>query len=522
MDKAPPITNIPEKEEETEPFFIDGNDNSLYQIVFKSKRNKILIKCHNTSDEIRQIYSILLNSENIKTTTQFNNLSQAFAYFKKLNNANCVIDKKDDHLLLYLNNSRGQNPIIIKLEPVDEEEEEEEEEDKIMNLQDAQKQISKLTKENKNFKKRIDYLEKNLEKIIKDFENYKNIMNSNFFYNSIDINLYKLDNIFNLLKSDIIKTKEEFGLINKGIKHLLNKNIIYFESKYKSKDDILDEREPQFSNQLKDLDYSVFLVLTKNKKKFGVFINQKNNIDNNNINNILNNFNYNNSRSNNKNMNRILMEDNLLDIDIVNNNNMNMNNNLMNINNINNNDMNMDNNMNNNNLLMKNDLLMNNNNMNNMNNNMNNMNNMNNNMNNMNNNNILMNNKYMNMNNMNMNNMNNNNMNNNMNNMNNNMNNMKDDISMNSINIFNSNISSSNYFVFSLDNLKIYYSNEQYEQNNNIPTFDINYDTKRQILYGTEVQSNIENDSSKSSLYLLSGKNEFNIKYCELFEIQIG
>jgi hypothetical protein len=55
------------------------------------------------------------------------------------------------------------------------------EEDKKLNLQKAIEIINKLTKENKNNKKRIDYLEEKLELLTKDFENYKNIMSSNIF-----------------------------------------------------------------------------------------------------------------------------------------------------------------------------------------------------------------------------------------------------------------------------------------------------------------------------------------------------
>ena len=82
------------------------------------------------------------------------------------------------------------------------------EEDKKLNLQKAIEIINKLTKENKSNKKRIDYLEEKLELLTKDFENYKNIMSSNFLYNSIDINSYKLDDIFNLIDSILLKLKK--------------------------------------------------------------------------------------------------------------------------------------------------------------------------------------------------------------------------------------------------------------------------------------------------------------------------
>ena len=117
-------------------------------------------------------------------------------------------------------------------------------------------------------------------------------MERNCFYNSFDIESYKLDEIFNLLSknSDIITKKEELGLINKGIQKLFNKNIIYFECKYKSKKDILDEENPSnnFTQIYDQLMYSVLIVLTKDNRKFGAFINKNNAIINYNMNNNMN------------------------------------------------------------------------------------------------------------------------------------------------------------------------------------------------------------------------------------------
>lgn len=370
------------------------------------------------------------------------------------------------------------------------------EEDKKLNLQKAIEIINKLTKENKSNKKRIDYLEEKLELLTKDFENYKNIMSSNFLYNSIDINSYKLDDIFNLIDSDIIKTKEEFGLINKGIKDLFNKNIIYFQNKYKLKDDIIEEKPPQISSLIEKLEYLVFLVLTKNKKKFGVFINNINNKNNNDKN--TNNINMENIMMNN---NELMNDDNYEEINIKNNMLMDNNDNeaAFDLNDLNvvpmmnkgqelyvmndvkeynmmnykqrkrNNMMNDVKGYNIINIAKKN--VMNN----------------------------LSKNNMMNMPKINM--------------INKNMNNM------NNIKVFNSNINENNYFVFSLDNLKLYYSDIKNE--NIIPGFVIKYDKRKKILYGNEIQFR-GSGSSQTNLYILSGKNEFNVKDCELFEIQIG
>lgn len=118
-------------------------------------------------------------------------------------------------------------------------------------------------------------------------------MNINCYYNQFDINAYQLDNIYNSLGSNsIIQTKEEFGLINKGIRKLFNKNIVSFQRKYMS---INDEFDPsQFNLILNQLEYFVLLVSLKEKKynrRFGIFCNknyQVNMMGMNNQNNILN------------------------------------------------------------------------------------------------------------------------------------------------------------------------------------------------------------------------------------------
>ena len=110
--------------------------------------------------------------------------------------------------------------------------------------------------------------------------------------------------------------------------------------------------------------------------------------------------------------------------------------------------------------------------------------------------------------------------NNNMNNLNigNNINNNNNIINANLINqngiIFNSASCLNDYFVFSLDTMKIFYSCSQ--ETNNIPYFSLLYDTNRQSLYGRENSFQINNQ------FILSGRQEFNIKDFELYEINIG
>ena len=108
------------------------------------------------------------------------------------------------------------------------------------------------------------------------------------------------------------------------------------------------------------------------------------------------------------------------------------------------------------------------------------------------------------------------------------MNNFQDNMDNN---IFNS-ISSNEYFVFSLDNSKLYYSDKN--KDNNIPNFSILFDFERQCIYGNETNNNNSNNLTQSlqtinlrtqnifnNNFKLSGKSQFNVKCFELYEIMI-
>ena len=151
----------------------------------------------------------------------------------------------------------------------------------ITNIQEANKAIKELKKENQFLKDKLNDIEEKL-KYLDYLKEYKKKMDLNYCYNQFDINAYKLDDIFNSLDSDIIKEKKDFGLINKGIRKLFNKNIKYFELLFKKVDEEFFDFST-FREILDNLDYFVIIVSTtvrNEKRKFGVFIN--NNLDNNN------------------------------------------------------------------------------------------------------------------------------------------------------------------------------------------------------------------------------------------------
>ena len=115
--------------------------------------------------------------------------------------------------------------------------------------------------------------------------------------------------------------------------------------------------------------------------------------------------------------------------------------------------------------------------------------------------------------------------------------------SMNNSEVFSSSSSLNEYFVFSLDNYKLYYCDKVTTDITNASNFTIFFDANRQSLYGQEFSANNYNlansqslaisqnsflprqnmgqQNSQSNSYKLSGKNEFNIKYFEIFDIEM-
>ena len=331
----------------------------------------------------------------------------------------------------------------------------------INTLKDVIAQIKNLIKENEYLKIRLDKIEKENE-----------LMKLNYFYNSFDTKAYTLENIYRSLISHslTIKNKYDLRLINQGVKFLFNKIISNLKILYYYKDDFDPITYQSLHNQL---NFYVIVVYTKDKRKFGALCNkqrQKNIIMNNMI--INNCPNFGNIGMNNMGNNNPMM------INIVNNNN-----NMMNNINMNNNQNAMINNM----------------------------------------------------------------QNNQQNNINQNIMNQKNSFqTMNNKEVFSSSSSLNEYFVFSLDNYKLYYCDKVTTDISNVPNFTIFFDANRQSLYGTEFSVNNNNlansqslvisqqslmpqqnigqqmNNPQSNLYKLSGKNEFNIKYFEIFDIELN
>ena len=371
--------------------FVAQSSFGVYFITIKNNKNNIEIICGNT--ESNEKYNKNFNSDSLSQIMNVNNIETAFGILKQLKGEDVSVEPEDDIVSLktYFD---GKN---MKFEL-----------DEDLDINDT---LKKLKSENKFLKNKINELKEKIE-----------IMNLNCEYNLFNVESYKLENIFKKLvndkKNSLITQRAELGLINQGIKHLLNKNIVYMDIIYSS--DINGEKPEVFKENYnnENLIYSIIIIKTKDDNRFGIFCNREK-ILNQNLNNII---------------------DNIPIIPMLQNNMNNINQNNFNMGNQNNGKINFYMQQNNNNMI------------------------------------------------------------------NNNMN--------QNIDIFSSNSISNKFFIFSLDDLSIYYSND--ENTNNFPEFEIKYDNNRQCLFGIESYPNL------NISYKLSGKNNFNISKYELYEIELA
>ena len=168
-------------------------------------------------------------------------------------------------------------------------------------IEEQDKEIQELKNENETLKKQLNKAFKNILSIynklnkftkLENFINKLNQMQLNFLYNSLDDQLYKLEDSFKSLNHDIIKNRAELGLINNGVKFQLKSNIDKCVLKYKASVD--GKNANIFHLKCDNIFYQLFIIKTTNEKRFGVFFcNKKNNLVNNDLYNTVNGF-YNN------------------------------------------------------------------------------------------------------------------------------------------------------------------------------------------------------------------------------------
>ena len=360
------------------------NPDSLFQIYIKKFNDYIEIICMDILDESNQNtkYSNKYNSKSLKEIMGEWSINKAYQILKDITPNNALIELKDNIIILSINSSSIKEKFLLY---------------KAIDINECLTLINQLREENNNLKNELNEFKNNFKIICQ--------------YNLLDINSpFKLKYIFEQIKSAhktrLINKEEELVIINKGIKHLLNKSICSMKILYCSE---TNGEDPDIFNEIYDkiLDYAIIIIKTKDEKKFGIFCNKKN------------------DAFNNQNLNLII-------------------------------------NLNNQNRIMPNNYP----------------------------------NKLMGIQNYNMNNM-----------------------SLNNyyIDIFNSNSISNKHFVFSLDDLSVYYSNES----TSFPNISIKLSKQFQTLCGNENYNMNIPQNINTSNFKLSGGNQFNIRKYELYSIDL-
>lgn len=200
------------------------------------------------------------------------NINKAYQILKQIPPINILIEPNDNIIILSIKSSSIKKNFPL-YKPID--------------INDCLTKINQLENQNNDLNNRL-----------KEFENKFKIICE---YNLFDLEVHKLEKIFEQLTTannnpfqshkPLINRRAELGVINKGIKHIFNKNIESMKMIYCSKKD--GEAPDKFIKKYNEsIDYSVIIIHTKDEdeKKFGIFCNKKENYALDNINNIQNNF----------------------------------------------------------------------------------------------------------------------------------------------------------------------------------------------------------------------------------------
>ena len=242
------------------------NPDSLFQIFIKKFNNYIEIICMDILDESNQNakYSNKYNSKSLQEIMGERSINKAYQILKDITPNNALIELKDNIIILSINSSSIKEKFLLY---------------KTIDINECLTLINQLREENNNLRNELNEFKNNFKIICQ--------------YNLLDINSpFKLKYIFEQIKSAhktrLINKEEELVIINKGIKHLLNKSICSMKILYCSE---TNGEDPDIFNEIYDkiLDYAIIIIKTKDEKKFGIFCNKKNDAFNNqNLNLIIN------------------------------------------------------------------------------------------------------------------------------------------------------------------------------------------------------------------------------------------
>jgi len=254
------INKFKTKDNENKVYKFVENNRKLFQISFSNKMNHIKIKCNDTNNDNNDLYIKKLFFNECKQSNKYleflGNISSIFDLIKNMKNEDFIIKSQNKSLMLKIVFKHLDKKYPLKI------------------LLQKEEDLLKIIEELKN---KIAILEIKLKDEEESKKNLINIYNSNIIYNlNFDNTLYKLDDVYDNITHDIIKEKEDLGLINSGIKDLFSKNIKNCILKYKYSTN--SKNLSIFQSSISSI-INLFIVLeTTNQKRFGVFY-QNNNIN---------------------------------------------------------------------------------------------------------------------------------------------------------------------------------------------------------------------------------------------------
>ena len=215
MDEAPTpnsfkeIKNIQKKDDIESSDIYSENSYGLFQIHITKYNGYIEIYCKNILKEQNKKYSNKINSKLLKEIMGEDNIDKAYQIIKDIPPKYVLIEPKDDIIIFSITSLSKKNYFELYEE---------------IDINDALIFIKELRNENIKLKNRLDEMEKKIEN-----------MNLNCEYNLFDVEMHKLENIFQQLTNvkntqfnmhtPLIKKRAELGLINKGLKHILKKTL---------------------------------------------------------------------------------------------------------------------------------------------------------------------------------------------------------------------------------------------------------------------------------------------------------
>ena len=265
IEETPTISNSYKKMELSQfELCIDDFDNNYFATFFILKGNAIQIKCNQIDSNEKYIRDVSLDDWKYINNyfCSFRNIKEIFERLRKLKNNDYMRKKEKSLISLKMKfYDRLQNySATININEIKDDKSEEFKPNEIM----------KENKNNENLIKRIEILEDFINKLKKSLP-----------FNSIDLSLYELENVFNNLDSkELISKKENLGLINSGIKKLFKQNIsdCILTYKFTTKDN--NDIPNIFRTKCEGFKNNLIIIKSMNDKIFGFFYKEENNNNN--------------------------------------------------------------------------------------------------------------------------------------------------------------------------------------------------------------------------------------------------